>query len=87
MTSKKELIFNAEIAKKYLTISVTDTGIGIDKEYLNKIFGEFYKIDQARHEHSSGLGLSICKRIIEKHGGKIWAESKGVGKGTIIKFT
>ncbi len=52
------------------------------------IFDEFYKVDNSRHNlGSSGLGLSICKRIVEKHSGVIWAESPGVGKGTTFYFT
>lgn len=57
-------------------------------EQIKFIFDEFYKADKSRHDFdSSGLGLSICKRIIEKHKGKIWAESPGPGKGTTIFFT
>lgn len=71
-----------------ITVSVTDTGIGLTEEQMKYIFNEFYKADTSRHKvDSSGLGLSICKRIIEKHGGKIWAESPGLGKGTTIYFT
>jgi signal transduction histidine kinase len=55
---------------------------------LSQIFDEFYKADQSRHElDSSGLGLTICKRIVEKHGGEIWVDSKGKGKGSTFYFT
>lgn len=71
-----------------LTVSVKDLGIGIDAEETGHIFEEFYKVDQSRHDlDSSGLGLPICKRIVEKHSGKIWVESKGSGKGSTFYFT
>ena len=58
------------------------------REELNHIFEEFYKADWSRHDHeSSGLGLSICKIIVKKHGGRIWAESPGKRKGTTVFFT
>ena len=66
-----------------ITISIIDTGIGLNNKQIKNIFDEFYKADQSRHDiESSGLGLSICKRIVEKHNGKIWAESAGLGKGS-----
>ena len=74
--------------KDFITVSIRDTGIGISEEQLDHIFDEFYKADLSRHDFdSSGLGLPICKRIVEKHGGKIWAESEGKGKGTTVFFT
>ena len=74
--------------KDVVTISVEDNGLGIDKGQLDHIFEEFYKTDISRHDlDSSGLGLSICKQIVEKHGGQIWAESKGFGKGSTFFFT
>jgi len=71
-----------------ITISVKDTGIGMTQEEINRIFDEFFKADESRHElDSSGLGLAITKKIITKHGGEIWAESEGKGKGSTFIFT
>ena len=66
-----------------VVIAVSDTGAGMTQEELRHAFEEFYKADQSRHERRSpGLGLSICKRIVESHGGRIWLESDGPAKGT-----
>lgn len=68
---------------QYLTISISDNGIGLSERQINKIFDDFYKGDESRHDLiSHGLGLSISKKIVEKHHGTIWAESQGIGKGT-----
>lgn len=71
-----------------VTVSIRDTGIGMDEEQINHVFNEFYKADDSRHNlDSSGLGLNICKRIVEKHGGNIWAESPGKNQGSTFFFT
>jgi signal transduction histidine kinase len=71
-----------------VTVSVADKGIGMSPEQLSNIFTEFFKEDSSRPElDSSGLGLSICQRIVEKHGGRIWVQSEGMGKGTTFLFT
>jgi len=69
-------------------LTVEDNGKGIDKENLEKVFERFYRVDQSlnRKESGAGLGLSICKKIIELHNGKIWAESEGLGKGSRFIF-
>lgn len=64
---------------------VRDNGSGIDPRYLVRIFNLFEKLEPAIP--GTGIGLPIAKRIIEMHGGKIWAESEGPGKGTTIRFT
>jgi signal transduction histidine kinase len=82
------ITIDAEKDKDAIIVSVKDMGIGITQEQLSHMFDEFYKADQSRHDFdSSGLGLPICKRIVEKHGGRIWVESEGLGKGTTIFFT
>jgi signal transduction histidine kinase len=82
------LTIDATRESEFVTVSIGDTGIGMTEEQLSHIFDEFYKADPSRHElASTGLGLSICKRIIEKHGGKIWASSPGLGKGSTLFFT
>ena len=79
---------DAKQDNNYVTVSVKDNGMGMTYEQLEHVFDEFYKADPARHDFdSSGLGLSICKRIIEIHDGKIWVESKGLGKGSTFYFT
>jgi two-component system phosphate regulon sensor histidine kinase PhoR len=67
-------------------VGVRDTGVGIPREELPRIFERFYKVDRARGRGGSGLGLAIAKHIVEAHGGRIWAEST-VGKGTTFYFT
>ena len=82
------IVIDAKETKDDVIVSIKDNGIGLTKEELKHIFDEFYKADWSRHDkESSGLGLAICKRIIEKHGGKIWAESSGLKKGTTFYFT
>ncbi|MDY6964717.1 MAG: response regulator [Halobacteriota archaeon] len=82
------LTIDAEMKDGFTTVSIEDTGIGMTEAELSHIFDEFYKADFSRHDlNSSGLGLSICKRIVEKHGGKIWCESPGRGKGSTFYFT
>ncbi len=59
---------------------ISETGIGMNPEQVIHVFDEFFKTDKSRHYlNSSGLGLSICKRIVERHDGQIWAESRGTG--------
>jgi two-component system phosphate regulon sensor histidine kinase PhoR len=66
---------------------VEDTGIGIPEEHLPLIFNRFYRVDKSRSKEDggSGLGLSICKHIVEAHKGKIEVESQ-VGVGTKFKI-
>lgn len=64
---------------------VRDNGIGIAKEHQDKIFELFNKLDPTTE--GTGIGLGLVKRIVEVHGGKIWVESEGLGKGSIFKFT
>jgi len=70
-------------------LSVRDTGIGIAKEHLERVFDRFYTVDTARSRHGeakgTGLGLSIAKWIVEAHGGRISIASEGIGKGTTVR--
>jgi len=65
--------------------SVKDNGIGIDPRYHEKIFSLFDKLDP--RAEGTGVGLALVRRIIEVHGGRIWAESEGANRGTVFYFT
>jgi signal transduction histidine kinase len=68
---------------------VQDTGIGISPDDLQRLFQEFEQLEPSytkRHQ-GSGLGLALCKRLVELHGGKIWASSEGEGRGSTFTFT
>lgn len=69
-----------------IRFSVSDTGKGIAREDLTRIFERFFKADRARTGSGTGLGLSIARQIVEAHGGKIWVEST-LGKGSTFYFT
>ena len=67
-------------------ISVRDNGIGIDPEYFGKLFHLFHRLHNRRQYAGTGIGLAVCKRIIERHGGSIWVESQ-VGQGATFYFS
>jgi len=69
-------------------VAVTDEGIGIGADHIDKVFDRFYRLESgvARRRGGTGLGLSICKAIVEQHDGEIWVESK-LGKGSKFSFS
>lgn len=83
-----EVIVSAQQADSELQISVTDQGIGIPSEDLESVFDRMYRIEQrlSPEREGIGLGLAICKGMVEAHGGCIWVESK-LGKGSTFYFT
>jgi signal transduction histidine kinase len=80
-----EIILSAREVEETLEIGVEDNGPGVAPDDLERIFDRFYRSDPSRQrdDGGSGLGLAIARSIVEKHGGRIWAESPG-GKGTKI---
>lgn len=79
------ITINASRDEDKVTLSITDTGIGMTGEQIQRAFEEFYKADPSRHDRSStGLGLPICKRIVNKNGGEIRIESPGLDRGTTV---
>lgn len=77
---------SCEMKDRYYVFSVSDNGIGIEPQYYDRIFRIFQRLHRSDEYDGTGIGLAICKRIIERHGGKIWVESD-FGKSTTFSFS
>jgi len=80
-----QIHITAMAAEHETTFSFRDNGVGIDPRYHEHIFGIFRRL-HGRESPGTGIGLAICKRIVEQHGGRIWVESEA-GKGSIFRFS
>jgi two-component system sensor histidine kinase VicK len=81
-TEEGYISISTEKRGKDILVTVKDTGVGIDQEVLPRLFSKFI----TKSEKGTGLGLYISKNIIERHGGKIWAENNADGKGAAFTF-
>jgi signal transduction histidine kinase len=85
-SEKPEIHVAANFENNHWLFSIRDNGIGIEAAYIDRIFTIFQRLHSRSQYPGTGIGLAICKKAVEYHGGRIWADSE-IGKGTIFYFT
>jgi two-component system, OmpR family, phosphate regulon sensor histidine kinase PhoR len=83
----QEVRIGARPLNREVAVSIEDDGVGIPPEALGRLFERFYQADPSRAAAGTGLGLAIAKHVVQLHGGSIWAESEGEGRGARFTFT
>ena len=87
--SNKDIDVSLDFKDKNITLKVQDYGIGISKDSIKKLFERFSRLENAKatRPDGTGLGLYVCKQIVDAHKGKIWVESEGEGRGSVFYVT
>jgi light-regulated signal transduction histidine kinase (bacteriophytochrome) len=83
---KPKISISAEEKGEFWQFAIRDNGIGFEMEHAARIFVIFQRLQGREEYRGTGIGLALCKKIVDRHGGTIWAESE-VGKGSTFYFT